>query len=191
MSQTTQPPPQKSNNTAFIGAAALMLLVMGGLIYWKLGQSAPTPEVKAPPPPPPKPTIEDTLPPPPPPPEPTASAAEPTQKKVRGGGGGGGCAGECAGRSTPQLESALRSKAGQARGCYERALRQNSMLQGKLTVAVRVGPTGEVCSASIAQDSVGSGVGACVLGMFRGGSLPPPQGGCVDTAVPLNFVPKQ
>jgi hypothetical protein len=89
------------------------------------------------------------------------------------------------------LRSALAAKAGQARGCYERALRQNTMLQGRLVVNVRVGPQGQVCSAGIGQNALGDpGVASCVLQMFRAGTFPPAQGGCVDTAVPMNFVPK-
>jgi hypothetical protein len=48
-----------------------------------------------------------------------------------------------------------------------------------------------VCSAGIASNSVGDpGVASCVLGMFRSGSFPAPQGGCVDAQVPMNFIPK-
>ncbi len=107
------------------------------------------------------------------------------------GGGGGGCGGTCKGTASAALQSALRGRAGQSRGCYERGLRQNALLQGKITVAIRIGPTGQVCSASIASNSVGDpGVASCVVGMFRSGTFPAPQGGCVDAAVPMNFIPK-
>ena len=33
-------------------------------------------------------------------------------------------------------------------------------------------------------------IASCVVQMFRAGTFPPPQGGCVDAAVPMNFVPK-
>jgi hypothetical protein len=169
-----------------------MLLLMGGLIYWKMkGDDEPkpvatvAPPVTAPPvfesPPPPPPKIED---------EPDAGKKD-TVKVSGKGVGGGGCAGECKGTVPAGLNGALRAKAGAARGCYERALRQNAMLQGKIMVGVRVGPQVQVCSANIVSNTLGDpGVASCTLGMFRSSSLPPPNGGCVDVQVPMNFVPK-
>jgi hypothetical protein len=189
---TTPPPPTKTGSGGFIVAAVVMLALMGGLIYWKLGgsdaprQEAPKPIAKVQHEP-----VLEAPPPPPPPPEP--EPAKPEQKVVKRvqAGGGGGCGGECTGTAPAALRSALMGKAGQARGCYERALRQNSMLQGRLVLNVRVGPQGQVCSATVASNGLGDpGVASCVTQMFRSSALPAPQGGCVDTAVPMNFVPK-
>jgi TonB family protein len=78
-----------------------------------------------------------------------------------------------------------------AQGCYERALRQNSTLQGRLMIRVRVGPRGEVCAASVASDSLGDqGVSSCVLQKFQATTFPAPVNGCVDIQVPLRFEPK-
>jgi hypothetical protein len=192
MAETTPPPP-KNNNTGFAVAAIVMLLLMGGLIYWKIGGAKEEAKAAPPPPPPPSntaPVLENTLPPPPleedagKPEEPKAGT-----KKVVGVGGGGGCAGECKGTPSGQFQSALRSKAGQARGCYERALRNNSTLQGRLNVSIRVGPQGQACNVSVSGNMGDPGIASCVSQMFRSGTYPPPQGGCVEAAVPLNFVP--
>jgi hypothetical protein len=169
-----------------------MLLLMGGLIFWKLRGSDEKPVASVQPPPPattPQ-VFEQPPPPPPPPPPPEEDAGKkPTGKVV--GVGGGGCAGECKGTAGAALQSALAAKAGAARGCYERGLRQNATLQGKLVVSVRVGPGGQVCSAGVASNSLGDpGVASCVVGLFRSASFPAPEGGCVDTQVPMNFVPK-
>jgi hypothetical protein len=187
-------PPKHGGGGAFIGAALLMLLAMGGLLYWKFGSS------DEPPPPPPLAStnpepVFDEPPPPPPPIEETVDAGKPTATvsatKKKGPSGPGGCGGACKGNSNPQLASALQGAAGQARGCYERALRQNAMLQGKITVAVRVAPGGAVCSAGIASDTLGDpSVSTCVLQKFRSGGFPKPNGGCVDIHVPINFKPK-
>lgn len=191
MAQSVAPPP-KGGSGAFIGAAVAMLLLMGGLIFWKMRGGAQPQQPTAPPPPPPTtPQVFEAPPPPPPPLPPVEEDAgkKPVTKLV--GGGGGGCAGECKGTATAALQSALAGKAGAARGCYERGLRQNAMLQGRLVVSVRVGPTGQVCSAGVASNGLGDpGVASCVVGLFRSASFPPPQGGCVDTQVPMNFVPK-
>jgi TonB family protein len=167
-----------------------MLLLIGGLIFWKLRGSGDPPVATAPPPAS-TPEIKFEQPPPPPPPPPVEEDAG---KKAVGkkftGPVTGGCAGPCTGDSA-MTRAGLSGKAGQARGCYERALRNNNALQGRLTVSVRVGPQGQVCSAAVASNSLGDpGVASCVVQMFRSSSFPPPQGGCMDAQVPMNFVPK-
>ena len=105
---------------------------------------------------------------------------------------GGGCTGPCNGTVTGNLGSALRAKGGQARGCYERALRLNPTLTGRVMVAVTIGAQGQVCSASVTQNSLGdASVASCITQRFRSGTFPPPKGGCVNTQVPLNFIPKK
>lgn len=191
---STTPPPPKSN-TGFIAAAIVMVLLMGGLIYWKTSSSK---EPEKTPPPPPKPTaataptMEEQLAPPPiAEVAPSATAAAEPKKGVGGGGGGvAGCPAECTGTASGALQSAVRAKGGAARGCYERALRQNATLQGKMSVTVRVGTSGQACSVNVSNGLGDPGVGSCVAQMFRSGTYPAPQGGCVDIAVPLNFVPK-
>jgi outer membrane biosynthesis protein TonB len=195
MSTDSLMPKRKSGGTGFIVAGVLMLLAMGGLIFWKVSskqsqpmavvsttqavaQTAP-PELLEPPPPPPK---EQ--------PKPEATA-EPDKKVASTKGGSFGCNAECNGKDPGSIRSALQGRAGQARGCYERALRNNSTLQGKLLVSVKIGPDGQVCSASIAENSLGDpAVATCVVQMFRSGGFPRPTGGCVDAAIPINFVPK-
>jgi TonB family protein len=171
-----------------------MLLLMGGLIYWKLSGD----EETTPPPPPPvatttAPKVFDEPPPPPPPPdEPEADAGAPKQTK-RGGvaSTGGGCGGPCNGQASGTLKAQLGAKASQARACYERALRQNAHLQGRMRLSVRIGPAGNVCSASITSSELGDpGVASCVVQIFRSSSFAAPQGGCVDAEVPMRFEPK-
>jgi len=192
MPETSLPPhPPKQGGGAFIGAVILMLLAMGGLLYWKFGGK------EAPPPPPsaintgPAAPHFDEAPPPPPPAEPDAGKKDNAPKKrAIVSSGGGGC-GVCSGDVSPQLKGALSGAAGSVRGCYERALRQNQMLQGKLVVAVKVGSHGQPCSASLASDTLGDGsVASCVLQKFRSGTFPAPIGGCVDVKVPISFMPK-
>ena len=107
--------------------------------------------------------------------------------------GGGPCAvNKCTGTTNSAITQALSARAGSARPCYERALRVNSGLQGKLTVNVRVDPQGNVCSASVIEDAIHSvEVSNCVMGMFRSAKFPPPTGGCVDARIPLSFVPRE
>ena len=186
-----------SNNHVFIALAVVMLLITGSLIVWKVTRSndpqpvetVPTateeerPITNAPPPPPP-----------PPPPAEEASAAPSAQPVTNGAvrSGKSPCSGECKGEVTGALRSALAGRGGAGRRCYEKSLSQNATLSGKMTVHVKVSPQGSVCSASIANDTLQDpGLANCILGVFRASTLPPPQGGCVDVDVPLNFVPNK
>lgn len=192
-------PPKKSNGSrGFLVAAVVMLLLAGGLLLYKsLGSAEPAPS-----PSPPvaataatkPPTAPAPPPPPPPPEEPQADeqgsqaedAPAPTARSTRPTG----CGSPCKGAHTPAIVNELSGRGRQARGCYERALRNNSMLRGKLGVLVRIGPRGQVCSASAVSDSVGDpNVSSCVLQLFRASPFSAPKGGCVDVQVPLNFVP--
>jgi hypothetical protein len=170
-----------------------MLLLMGGLIYWKMGgkepnTTAPPPVIASAPP-----VLEEAPPPPPPLEEPKGDAGvTPKQALTKKAVVSGGCAGECKGEAPGNLRATLSGKGAQARGCYERALRQNNMLQGRLKIGLRIGPNGAVCSANVTSNELGdSGVASCVLQMFKSSSFPSPQGGCVDVEVPLKFEPRK
>lgn len=99
---------------------------------------------------------------------------------------------KCMGASSPELETALQARVRQAHRCYDTPLANDPTLRGKVTVAVRIGRNGQVCSAGIASNDMGSPqVAQCVTGYFRGASFPAPKGGCVDVDIPINFVPRQ
>jgi hypothetical protein len=104
----------------------------------------------------------------------------------------GGCDGKCSGSSPPELGQALQARAGQARRCYNQALSQDSTLKGHVSINVRIGPAGNVCSATVGTNDMGSpSVANCAANVFRLGSgYPAPRGGCVDANVPLNFKPQ-
>ena len=99
---------------------------------------------------------------------------------------------KCTGSSGSELETALQFRVRQAHRCYDNALAQDPTLRGKVTVAVRIGANGQVCSAGIASNEMSSQqVAQCVSGYFRGANFPSPKGGCVDVNIPINFVPRQ
>jgi hypothetical protein len=195
-SQSTPPPP-KSSSTPFVVAVVAMLLLMGGLLFWKLSgskQAGPAATVTPPPSVAAAPPLLEEPPPPPPPPEPSVPDAgtEPSKgtKKVASTGGGGACPAECTGTEAPQFRSQLAALAGRARGCYQRALLQNSELKGK--VMVTVGTGGQVCSANVTSNQTGDpGLSTCVAQVFRSSTYAAPKNGCVIGEVPMNFVPKQ
>jgi hypothetical protein len=187
--------PQSGGNAKYAIVAVLLLLGAGGLFYMR-GSSKPD----VPPAPPPVPstsasTAATTNPllddiPPPPPPDITPEAGKPNVVYVPGAPGGG-CDGKCSqSYASAELGQALQQRANQARRCYNAALAQDSSLKGHVSIAVRVGPGGNVCSASVASNDMGNpGVANCAANVFRNGSYPAPHGGCVDANIPLAFVP--
>lgn len=186
--------PGSGNNTPLIAVALLLLLAMGGLVFWKLRSSdtpsAPTVASAAPAPTQTRPVNMDAPPPPPDDekPEPSASTAKP---KAPTGPGGGGCGSGCSGTPGAGMSGQISAMGGAARGCYERALRNNAQLQGRISVALTIDSSGTICGASVANDTMGDGsVAQCVLSMFRGKKVAAPSGGCVQASVPLNFQPK-
>ena len=207
MPAPSQPPPadqipghSSGGGPYLIGAVVLVAAAVA--LYFVKRSSAPpiTPQTTAitatappaePPPPafapPPPPKLDDE-------PDAGSDAGAPAPKSAGGpvgAAGPGPCGAACTGQATPGLQAALRSRAQSAQGCYQRALR-TSEVSGSLTVSVQVGPSGSVCSASLAADSVHSSeVTSCVLGRFRGQAFPPPSGGCVTVNIPISFTIKQ
>lgn len=177
--------PGTSSRGPYLALGLLLLLGVGGVVIWK----SRAPETTTPTAPPvaesvARPTLTDA--PPPPPPDDTASAA-PSSTRARSAGTI--CGGPCSGNAPSGLLSEVQARAGRARGCYQRALRQNEGLQGSMSVSLRIDAGGNICNASIAADTTGSPeVARCVVGMFQGQHLgSPPSGGCVDMKVPLRF----
>jgi len=173
-----------------------MLLLAGGLVYMKFGgsdesksESAKTSSATA------KPVIDQVIPPPPPPPEPPPSAsASATVAKKSAPKTDTGCStcGNCQGTEASGFRGAVAGRAALAQRCYEKALGQQELLTGKLTVGLCVGVGGQVCSAGIEKDSLGSPlVSQCVLNLYRSTTFPSPKNGCVQAVVPLNFVPQK
>ena len=188
--------PKQPSGAPYIIASAVLLLIIGVLLWYKLFRPVPvvaqTPVIQSV-------SATATVDPgydlPPPPPLDAGSDADPNakQKVSSSGSAGGTCAGACEGTNSPALESALRGAASSSRGCYERALRNNSMLQGRLKLSVRVASNGNVCGASVVEDGLHSPeVSSCVLSLFRSRPFPPPNGGsCVDVSIPVSFTPQE
>jgi len=97
----------------------------------------------------------------------------------------------CTGTPSPKLVEAISVRVARSRSCYEELLRAVPRAQGRMLVAIRVGPTGELASAEVLQDEIGEReLSSCVISSIRGAPLPAPESGCVDINVPLRFQPK-
>jgi hypothetical protein len=184
----------QSGNTKYALVAVVLLVAAGGLFAWRNATSRDTsapvptaPSVAQSFQPPSNPKLDDI---PPPPPVEEKPEAGPTIGARVAVAPGGGCEAKCVGTSPPELAAALQARAGQARRCYNSALASDSSLRGHVSVSVRIGPGGNVCSAVVAANDMGSpGVASCAANIFRNASYPAPHGGCVDANVPMSFVP--
>lgn len=178
-------------NGKYVLLALLLLGAIGIIAYWKLSQT---------PPPPPKPPVFDAGPPPSakkdddvPLPPPVEDAGVDAGKKVTVTNAGTQCdVKKCSGTTGSDLETTLAFRAKQAHRCYDNALAQDPTLRGKMSIAVRIGANGSVCSVGVASNDMGSpNVANCVANYFRSGGFPAPKGGCADVNIPINFVPRQ
>jgi hypothetical protein len=88
-----------------------------------------------------------------------------------------------------RVASLIRGQLGGIRSCYERALRNNPTLSGRLEVRFTIGAAGRVTSASSSGLSAAPEVGTCVASRIRGLVFPQPEGGSVDFSFPFTFAP--
>ena len=191
MSASTPPPPTTGNGK-YVVIILLFLVGIGALVIWKTSQKPRPQVVTTIAPPPSTPTANARLDDVPPPPDaPDAGKEDAGPAVTRALQTYGACeVKSCSGSITPELEQALAYRAKTAHKCYDAALSQDNSLQGKVQISVRIAANGNVCNAGVVSSDTGlSGVASCVAGFFRGSHFPNPKSGCVDTAVPLNFVP--
>jgi hypothetical protein len=194
MSNLSLPPVPPGSGKKKYGVVAILFGIgVVAIAWWTRQGNAVT--VAPPPPPqiaqttqPSNPKLEDIPPPLPPEEKPEAGpTGGPRIVYVRAPG----CDGKCGGTYPPDLEQAIKARAAQARRCYNSALSQDSSLKGHVTLSVRIGPSGNVCSAAVASNDMGSpAVANCAANIFRASEgFPSPRGGCVDATVPFSFVP--
>jgi hypothetical protein len=70
--------------------------------------------------------------------------------------------------------------------CYERAVKKDPTLSGKVVVSFTIGNAGRVTKSKASTDSVGGGVGACVSGAIKKMRFSRPKGG--EVLVSKSFV---
>lgn len=85
----------------------------------------------------------------------------------------------------------IRGALGGIRFCYERELRTNPALVGRLEMVFTIGPQGRATSVA-GQGPIATTaptVASCVGGRLRGLVFPTPEGGTVDFSFPFTFSP--
>ncbi len=98
----------------------------------------------------------------------------------------------CDGTLQPaQLSSVIRGQPSkQVQTCYERALKDNNMLQGSMKVLLTIGATGSVRAVSVSGSLDDQQVYNCVKRVAKTWKFPKPENGCVRTEVPFQMTPK-
>ena len=89
-----------------------------------------------------------------------------------------------------RVAAVIRQNIGGIRSCYERALRNNPTLSGRLDVRFTIGTSGRV-AGSPSSSGLGQApeVGSCITARIRSLVFPAPNGGAVDFSFPFNFTP--
>jgi hypothetical protein len=98
---------------------------------------------------------------------------------------------DCTVEPSPQLVDSVRTRAAEARSCYEEALKSAPTLAGRIVVSFRVTHEGAACPIKFIQNelSTSSTLEPCIRTLLER-SYPKPKGGCVDFNLPLKFVPE-
>jgi hypothetical protein len=86
------------------------------------------------------------------------------------------------------LKTFFRTHEGQLKACYERRLRNNSMLEGKLDLNIVIHSSGKAGAISRNEDTVRDAeMFECVRRTIRAWQFPKPEGGQVVIAKTFNF----
>lgn len=130
-------------------------------------------------------------------PEPDAGPPQPdagpriryVTRYVGGGGGNWDCSGSIPAEAA---RAALAQNNLQFRNCYERRLKVNNQLEGRVNVRMRVDRNGTVSAVAVGGTLNDSQVLSCVRGIANRIRFPAPTGGsCAVVQAPFNFTPRQ
>ncbi len=109
-----------------------------------------------------------------------------------GGGGGTGSGGTAPGvyRSNASLLAVIQKHAGGIHYCYANELKHDEHLSGKLVVTMTVAASGEVVSATVAENTIGSSrLVSCALSQIRAWKFPAIPYGVTTFQAPFVFTP--
>jgi hypothetical protein len=105
--------------------------------------------------------------------------------KIRIGGGLGGQSGS--GKiDRASVEGVFRRRKGAIQSCYERGLKANPSLTGKVSIRFTIGSGGTVVDISVVENTTGDGsVGACIIDKVRNWPFPTAEEGNVTFVYPF------
>lgn len=91
--------------------------------------------------------------------------------------------------SPQEVAKVINRRMGAIKGCYERALRRDPTLKGKVSVRFTVTGAGKVSTARTTLNELTPEVGNCIVSAFKRFRFPPPEGGSAVFENPFLFMP--
>ena len=88
-----------------------------------------------------------------------------------------------------EVNKVIGRRMGAIKGCYERALRRDPNLKGKLVVRFTISGSGRVTTARTVENGLTPEVGDCVVSAFKRFRFPQPDGGSLTMESPFMFLP--
>ena len=88
------------------------------------------------------------------------------------------------------IAKVVRARLRSIQDCYERELKRNASLTGKIEIEFTIGSGGDVEEARVSNNKMGSAeVGDCIVSRVRRWKFPTPSGGSVTVNYPFIFTP--
>ncbi|MCP4606872.1 MAG: AgmX/PglI C-terminal domain-containing protein [Proteobacteria bacterium] len=88
-----------------------------------------------------------------------------------------------------EVAKVVNRRLGAIKGCYERALRRNPNLEGKITIRFTIAGSGKVSTARTTLNELSPDVGNCIVSAFKRFRFPQPDGGSLTVEYPFMFTP--
>jgi outer membrane biosynthesis protein TonB len=86
----------------------------------------------------------------------------------------------------------VKSRLGAIKACYERALKRNDKLSGKVVIHWTITAAGTVSGVDVEQDTLGDAeVASCIKSLIARWRFPSPSGGAVEVSFPFVFQSSQ
>ncbi len=122
----------------------------------------------------------------------TAAAAPTTAgsaQKVKGPTGSAQVGGpNVTGGSVANASAIVGAMAAGFRACYNRGLSEDPTMKGSVRITAKIGPNGEVVSATPSGSGLSPSVIACVVRRVQSATFSPPEGGGATIVIPVTFV---
>lgn len=119
----------------------------------------------------------------------TAASASGATKAVKGPTGSAQVGGAAVTGNVANAQSVVAGMGAGFRRCYNRGLQTDPTMKGSVRITARIGPNGEVLSASPSGGGGLSGdVIGCVVARVQSASFAPPDGGGATIVIPVSFV---
>jgi len=87
------------------------------------------------------------------------------------------------------VNKVITRKMGAIKGCYERALRRDPNLSGKVVIRFTISGSGRVSAARPVSNELPATVSSCIVSAFKRFRFPQPDGGALTMEMPFLFTP--